>query len=109
MKLRSQFGAWFGGLGLSAMLGIVLMLAAPFVGTVAARQRPKDRAVRPPAAAERKAERRNDRPPVNPNNAGSGTGFNSGANRVNPNVNPNRPPGARNRLNPQERLRNMTP
>jgi hypothetical protein len=100
MKVWNQFGGWLGGLGLGVLLSLALTLSGPCAA--AARQRSKDR---PPAPAERKAERenrRNDRPPnVEP---GNGARFNGG-------VNPNRPPGAgtRNRVNPQERLRNMTP
>jgi hypothetical protein len=95
MKLWGQFGIerrW-----LTLTLGLVLVfLSAPFASEAGARQKPKDRNARPPAAAERKFERRNDRPPVNPN-------------AVEPNrINPNRPPGA-GTVNPQERLRNMTP
>jgi hypothetical protein len=108
MRLRNQFGGGWHGFRLSVLLSLGLALGfalmVPFASGAgaAARQHPKDRSDRPPAAAERKAERRADRPPVNPN----GGGGNGGGARA---FNPNRPPGAGTRVNPQERLRNMTP
>jgi hypothetical protein len=100
MKLRNQFGEKSRGLSVLLSLGVALVLMGSSASGAAARQHPKDRSNRPPAA-ERKAERRADRPPVNPNGGANGGGANS--------FNPNRPPGAGTRINPQERLRNMTP
>jgi len=105
MKLRFQFGAWLCGLGLSAMLALVLaLLVSP--NAIEAKQKPKERVNRPPAAAERKVQpetRRNDRPPVVSRDRGA-----------NPNAvqrfNPNRPPRtAGPPPNVQDRWRNMTP
>jgi hypothetical protein len=92
MKMRRQFGGWWCGLGLGAMLA--LALASPS----AAKQRPKNPPppahphVAPPPKAD---NRRNDRPP----NAGNASRFNGNAG------NPNRPPT----VTPQNRFQNMTP
>jgi len=100
MKSRFQFGGWWCGLRLSVKLGLALaLLVSP--SAIDAKQKPKERANRPPAA-ERKVERenrRNDRPPVV-----SRDNLN-GAQRFNP----NRPPNAGTPPNPQDRWRNMSP
>ena len=67
MKLWNQFGGKSRGFSVLLSLGLACVLMGSSASGAAARQHPKDRPNRPPAAAERKAERRADRPPVNPN------------------------------------------
>jgi len=105
MKLRHQFGGWWGGMGVSAKLGLALaLLVSP--SAMEAKQKPKARADRPPA--ERKVERgnpRNDRPPVVSRDNLGAAGSNGGQR-----FNANRPPNAVTPPpNPQDRWRNMSP
>jgi Protein of unknown function (DUF3106) len=121
MKSRCQFGEWWCRLGLSTTLGLMLTLLVS-AGAMEAKQKPNERANRPPAA-ERKvqpAPRRNDRPPVvsgddnrSGNRSAKRPGNNlapSGTGNAAERFNENRPPRtAGPPPNVQERWRNMTP
>lgn len=120
MKLRCQFGWWCRrGLGTTLALTLTLLVSA---GATEAKQKPTERANRPPAA-ERKvqpAPRRNDRPPVvsRDDNRSGNRSANRPANNLAPSgngnaterLNENRPPRTvAPPPNLQERWRNMTP
>jgi hypothetical protein len=115
MKLRCQFGGWWCSLGLSTTLVLTLtLLVSP--GAMEAKQKPKERATRPPAA-ERKvqpppAPRGNDRPPVvsRDNNPRGNNRPPNGNRNATERFNENRPPRTVGPPpNVQERWRNMTP